>query len=76
MIGTFLPLRMRWYSVNSAGQLMLGIFGLLPPTVLIQIDYRKGEGYAKTILVFCQAQQIYKFNPSYLGVGYITPTKH
>ena len=41
---------------------MLGKFGLLPPTVLIQADYRKSAGYAKTILAFCQAQQIFKFN--------------
>ena len=41
---------------------MLGRFGLLPSTVLIQTGYRKDEGYAKNIPALCQAQQIYKFN--------------
>ena len=48
--------------VNSARWLRLGKFRLLPSTVIIQTGYQKGEGYAKNIPAFWQAQQLYKSN--------------
>ena len=62
MFGTFLPLPLVGNLVNSTRRLILDGVGLLPSTLLIQIRYRKDEGYAKNIPALCQAQEIYKFN--------------